>query len=459
MKNDSILKDIRNGATSLRTIFFRPDTVSGQMIPDDSANSVFLNALFSLFSMLESELEDESDVKDAGRRMLQAVGIAPDSADWFNAVSEICGDMAVHQMLQRELALRLASYKSVHPSGNSAIELEKFWELHAVRLMNQGLRAISEYFRMAMAASSSEDAVSRFNPCLERLFAVPDAESMRRLFELKEIEVHTAQCDLLCSENVLKHSGGRFLRTHLGHIRKVEDFYGYRNARELFLKYFMQFSQNGENLPLLISSLPGLGKTHFTISHTLHFQNLSLILCEPAALEQPLAGIIADLAERKDRRYVLFFDDVDTRKIDWYHFRTNVGGAYVLPSNICLVIASNYDFPANILSRGRGFTFPVFNDIMCQEMITDFVRSLGMKNPRSELSSVIAADYLEEFGQHMFEELSPRTLSRYLEKYSNDAGRRKKMLDLSFQKVIPLPDPGAFVDTNQKIIERLKESI
>jgi len=126
-----ILKDIRNGGTSLRTIFFRPDPVLGKMVLDVSGNSAFLNALFALFSVVESELENGFDVKQTGSRVLQASDIAPDSADWFNAIAEMCGDVPVHEMLQRELALSLASYKSANPSGNSAMELEKFWELHA----------------------------------------------------------------------------------------------------------------------------------------------------------------------------------------------------------------------------------------------------------------------------------------------------------------------------------------
>jgi hypothetical protein len=142
----------------------------------------------------------------------------------------------------------------------------------------------------------------------------------------------------------------------------------------------------------------------------LHFPNLTLILPEPGDLERPLEKLIRRLAARKDRRFVLFFDDVDAPRIDWYFFRTNVGGSFCLPSNVIIAIASNYQFPANISSRGTGLSFPMFDEIRCQEMIFDFLRSFGMRQPPAELVSVIAADYVEEFGQKFFEELSPRTL-------------------------------------------------
>ena len=165
--------------------------------------------------------------------------------------------------------------------------------------------------------------------------------------------------------------------------------------------------------------------------------------------------IIRDLSQRKNRKFVLFFDDIDTRKVNWYYFRTFIGGSYMLPSNICIVIASNLDFPANISSRGRGFNFPIFDEIECQQMVTDFLMQMGMSAPPPELASVIAADYVEQFAQHAFEELSPRTLVRYLERYNQDMHKRKKMLELSRGEMYTKPDAQIFFDTNQKLKEKL----
>ena len=130
-----------------------------------------------------------------------------------------------------------------------------------------------------------------------------------------------------------------------------------------------------------------------------------------------------------------------------------------MPDNITVIIASNYECPANILSRGKGFTFPFFDEITCQEMVHDFLVSMGMRAPSKELVSVIASDYVEEFGQHIFEELSPRTLVRYLERYHNDSAKRRKVLELSKQSVIAAPDAICFYEANQKVLQRLKDSV
>ena len=93
------------------------------------------------------------------------------------------------------------------------------------------------------------------------------------------------------------------------------------------------------------------------------------------------------------------------------------------------------------------------------EMVHDYLVSIGMRNPSKELVSVIAADYVEEYGQRVFEELSPRTLVRYLDKFDSDANKRIKLLNMSKEKVVPLPEAALFYETNQKVIQRLRENI
>ena len=84
---------------------------------------------------------------------------------------------------------------------------------------------------------------------------------------------------------------------------------------------------------------------------------------------------------------------------------------------------------------------------------------MGMRHPPVSLISVIAADYVEDFGQKKFEELSPRTMVRYLDRYDTDAAKRKKMLDLSREELIAKPDAQSFYEANKKITERLQNSI
>ena len=235
----------------------------------------------------------------------------------------------------------------------------------------------------------------------------------------------------------------------------IDQFYGFHSVREHFREHLHDFCAQKSNVPLLISSLPGLGKTQFSINYTLHFPELTLIFAEPETLEADLEKLITMLALRKRRKFVVFFDDIEPDNINWYNFRTNVGGSAVLPENIMFVLASNYQFPINILSRGREITFPVFDEIRCLEMVEDFLIGFGLKNANENLSSVIAAGYIEDFGQKKFTELSPRTLIRYLEKFRHDAALRRKMLDQSRQPLIVRPDAQLFYEFNIKLLRSL----
>ena len=254
---------------------------------------------------------------------------------------------------------------------------------------------------------------------------------------------------------VYRYRGGEFKELELKGIRAVDEFYGYHAARETFLEHFREFSEGKGNLPLLISSLPGLGKTQMTISHSLYFQNIVLILPEAGDIAQGLEELIRKLAAHPDKKFMVFFDDIDNLHTDWYYFRANIGGTFQLPPNISITISSNQDFPANISSRGRGFAFPIFDEIRCQEMVEDFLLSKGMRNPPPELVSVIASDYVEEFGQKKFEELSPRTLVRYLHVYRNDERKRKRMLELSRGEIITRPDAQVFYEENVKLLRSI----
>mgnify|MGYP001627448132 CR=1 FL=1 len=340
-------------------------------------------------------------------------------------------------------------------------EIENFYFAHAIRILTVFNQIIQEYLSsQEKPVGANNFLLSRLPPSFSDRFRLPENVANSHDAYLKDlVKLYEEQSDIFKIQRIFRHNDATFIPCIIGPVRKINDFYGYPTAKDLFKNHFEKFSMSGESLPLLISSLPGLGKTHFTISHTLHFENLCLILCQPSDLEKPLEKIIAELSLEKNRKFVLFFDDVDTRKIDWYFFRTNVGGTFVLPPNIAVVIASNFEFPANISSRGRCFTFPIFDEIRCQEMVFDFVLSLGVKNPKKELVSVIAADYVEEFGQHVFEELSPRTLVRYLERYKNDKEKRRKTLNMSKEKVIAVPDSAVFYEANQKVIERLNKSV
>ena len=290
----------------------------------------------------------------------------------------------------------------------------------------------------------------RINPAVKACLAGRSilSESAEKIVEIALMR------DPFARSRTFRYIKGKFTPCSVKNI-PVEKFFGFHAVREQFREHLSNFAANKGNVPLLVSSLPGLGKTQFSINYTLNLPDLTLIFAEPETLSQDLEELIAQLALRKRRKFAVFFDDIEPENINWYNFRTNVGGSAVLPGNIMFILASNYHFPINILSRGREITFPVFDEIRCLEMVEDFLLDFGMKNADENLASVIAAGYIEDFGQKKFTELSPRTLIRYLEKFRTDAPLRKKMLDMSRQEMIVRPDAQLFYEFNIKLLRTL----
>ena len=328
---------------------------------------------------------------------------------------------------------------------------------HAKRLAELLKTLIPEYVNALSFGRTPEEI--RFSRLLPSVASLSTSRSMfLRLaggaFGL-EVRKKTAAREPFSSGRTFRHKDGVFEPVDMESIRKVDEFYGYHAARQTFLEHFGAFSAGKANLPLLISSLPGLGKTQMTISHTLHYANLTLILPSPSDISEGLEALIRRLAQYPARKFMLFFDDIDASTTDWFYFRANVGGAFSLPPNISITIASNQRFPANISSRGRGFVYPIFDEVRCKEMVADFLISLGMKDAPDSLAAVIASDYVEEFSQKKFEELSPRTLVRYLGSYRDNPAKRKKMLESSKEDIITEPDALVFYQENLKLMRSI----
>ena len=119
------------------------------------------------------------------------------------------------------------------------------------------------------------------------------------------------------------------------------------------------------------------------------------------------------------------------------------------------VLTANYEFPPSILSRGRKISYPVFDELRCSEMIEDFLRSFGMKRPPINLISLIGAEYVSEFAQKKFTELSPRTLIRYLKIYETNRNKRRTMIELASGELITRPDPEMFYEFNINLMRSL----
>ena len=274
-------------------------------------------------------------------------------------------------------------------------------------------------------------------------------------YEIRNIQEKISECDPFLNCRTFLYRNGKFNAINLDDYSK--EFFGFEGVRTIFEDHFQKFADgsSNSNVPLLISSLPGHGKTQMTIYYALKHEELTLVLAEVETIEKNLPLLIQQLSERKDRKFVLFFDDIVPDDINWYYFKNYVGGSFVLPENILIVMASNYHFGASLLSRGRSVIFPIFDEIRCMEMVEGFLISCHLKNPGHNLVSIISADYTEYFGQKCFSELSPRTLMRYLDIYRTNITKRKTMMHLSMGDLITKPDASLFYDFNISLMRKL----
>ena len=272
---------------------------------------------------------------------------------------------------------------------------------------------------------------------------------------LAALAIAVAGADRFLRGRVFRFIGGRFEFVQADSAKPVEKFFGFPSVRSSFQDHFQKYSAGISNVPLLINSLPGYGKTSMTISYALAEKDIVLILPEPEALEEDWHALMEPLTARRDLKFVVFFDDIDPRNINWYKFRTHVGGAFTLPDNVNVVLSANYEFPPSILSRGRKVSFPVFDEIRCMEMVEDFLRDFGLRSIPGNLVPLIAADYTEEFGQHKFTELSPRTLMRYLSIYQKNAMKRRNIVQIAMGPMITRPDPELFYEFNIELMRSL----
>lgn len=386
--------------------------------------------LFKLINSIVDALDSPHPEK-----MMSCTQSTPDAIDLINEAADMLLDNQLDQLIFERF---------------NHIPHDRFFLEHAARAatMPEVIHRLAEMFE----SFSIPHGVSRIRP--EWLAKIPPSPVKADMSE-NELNSAIAEHDPFGAGRTLKYLNSSFVPVRPQNWRRMEDFYGFHSVRDIFKEHFNSFAAGNPAPPLFITSLPGLGKTAMTIAATLGNPELTLIIAEPKALEESLEQMFQTLGSYPHRRFVVFFDDIDPREVNWYSFRTCVGGTFAQPDNINIVIAANYDFSPNVLSRGRKITFPIFDEISCQEMISDFLVRHKLRNPSHNLISVMAADYVEEFGQKKFAELSPRSLIRYLEIYMRDPKKRKKMLEASYQELIMRPDAQLFYEQNIKMMRAL----
>ncbi len=419
------------GKESFTTLFARPDATGLLVLPDRP-----------LLQWINGLLRAESSPGNAG------------SCDFLNALAEKFGAEGFADQLYRELFDLFIAHgvpaDAIAPSSGD--ENRRFILDNSVDFLTE----LGGIARNAVRTSSR-----RLSPEAKKLAALlPDSSDPGKI--AAEIAAH----DRFSRCRTFRFDGENLVEAQVGSAKKISSFYGFAGVRAIIADHLADFRRGLVNVPLLIHSLPGYGKTSMTISYALAEKDDVLVLAGPDALSASWSRLYALLAARPDRRFILFFDDIEPENVDWYMFRTHVGGAYSLPKHILVVLASNYEFPASILSRGRSVTFPVFDELRCTEMVEDFLRDFGLKRPPENLVALLGADYTEAFGQKKFTELSPRTLMRHLLVYAQSREKRQLLADMSTGEVITRPDPTLFYEFNIELmrtlygdhyIERLRE--
>jgi hypothetical protein len=260
-------------------------------------------------------------------------------------------------------------------------------------------------------------------------------------------------------DRALRMDGSRLIPIRLDHIRPIDQLYGYADVKSFFASYFEAFAAGQTVPPLLLSGLPGLGKTHFTIAYTLSHPQLTLVAADERALTHGLEDLVQTLGAYRDRRFVLFFDDVNAQTLDWTSFRHQVGGMLALPPNLAIVVASNFGFPGAIRSRCTNFEFRPMDAQMARSMICGYLQQrLAMAEPRAALLDVMTADFVEQYVNGPLEDLTARSLIGYFETLAGDEPRRQRLMDESLAEMVREPDEDAFVRSNQRVMEQMQRS-
>ncbi len=242
----------------------------------------------------------------------------------------------------------------------------------------------------------------------------------------------------------------------LGDIRSLKNFYGYLSERKFFEEYFDGFVKGEPVAPLLVSGIPGVGKTHLTIASALSYLEITLINAEADSLERPLEKLIATLRAHHYRRFVLFFDDVDPEPVDWSTFRNQVEGYLPYAENVAMVIATNGEFSTRVKSRCTCFEFRPMNPEVCQEFTSDYLgEHRWMSQPYPDLVSTVAADFASMYKRGVLSDLTPISLVRYFETLEGDKEKIKSLVRESLGEIVRVPMADAFYVSNKQMRERL----
>lgn len=450
---------LRELLASANVLFERPGPDARSTVHHD-----VLDAYLRSLRSMDRELADLAVKPENSRRWFETVDHAPDSIDYLNHTVELAGRRPVAALLAECLwdAVR-RSLPLVEDASDGVTRLSHMLR-HAARVFQSGLEAPARYVALLEElCPGGEGRVPRLVPgglgrFAEDAFPAGLGEGAIDARALDLIQERAKAHDRFAEGRTFRPVRDELLRGPLGDIRSLDNFYGYVRERKYFQEHFAPFLEGRRVPPLLLTGIPGVGKTHLTIAFALSMPEVVLINASTEYLESRLEWLVETLAGHPYRKFLVFFDDIEPDRVDWTTFRNQVEGYLPYPSNTAIVIASNGDFSARVKSRCAHFVFRPMSPEVCQEFVAEYLEQhKWMSRPYPNLVSTVAADYASMYKRGVLNELTPRSLIRYFETLETDRERIRLLIRESLEEIVRTPSEEAFYQSNKKIAERLEQ--
>ncbi len=463
---DRIAEQVRLAIACFNALFEEPR--QGTRETRDLVHRDLLTVHCELLRAIERELEQLREDEKPAERYYTTIDSKPDSIDYRNCMVREAGKRDYADVFKESVWDAVRDCLPEEKAGAGARAEKRFVHtvFHAGRAFSFGINVIEDYMGLIerLAKNKRKQTTPRLSPA--SLGSLDDeAELMqfkrRRVSaaKLKAIRECIKKQDEFSSTRSYKAYEGGILPSPLGGIRPVEDFYGYKKERRFLKDQMNTFAESGNRpvRPVLIWGLPGAGKTHMTIAHALSFDDFVLMNADKRQLEEELDRLLSKLSRYHYRRFVLFFDDVDPERVNWSLFRHQVDGHLPVPGNVLMVLASNFEFPARIRGRCNVIEFRPMEVATCMGMVRDYLaKHRWMSQAYQSLVATVTADYVNEYVNGPLNELTPRSLVRYLESLENKPRKIRVLIRDSLEEMTQLPAEEPFYDSNKHIREMME---
>lgn len=451
---------LRNAQASANVLFQRPQ--GAELTTRKALHRETLQTYTACLHAIELELAEITHESDAAARYYAVTKDGPDSIDYANHLIAMGNGRTFAERLSECIwdSVRECLPADLEQVGDNPRLLHAM--RHAYRMFEVGVEVLNAHMQLLndLSEPRDSDALPRLDPTGFGTHGEDRVEiSEDGAIDLTTIQDKLRKHDLFAASRAFRPFHDELHPGSIGAIRDFERFYGYTREREFFTGYFSEFVAGRETQPLLLSGMPGIGKTHLTMACTFSIPELTLILADQSYLENALEWLVDVIEQHRYRRFVLFFDDIEPDAVNWTTFRNQVDGFLPYAGNVAMVIAANAEFPAPIRSRCRTFEFRAMDPEVCQEFIADYLEEhRWMSQPYPNLVSTIASDFVSMYKRRVLSELTPRSLVKYLENLQADKDRIKKLIRESLEDIIRVPSEEAFIESNRNIINQLRAS-